>query len=67
MSLWSCPVHGLYGGDVFCPTCGGTGEYVTLSPLEQQKLAHRPMRNIDVIVGLDREALPPSLSRRRGK
>ena len=30
MSLWTCPKHGLYGGDVFCPKCGGTGSYATL-------------------------------------
>jgi hypothetical protein len=31
MSLWLCPTHGLYGGQVFCPKCGGGGEYVTLT------------------------------------
>ena len=31
MSLWVCPTHGLYGGDVFCPKCGGTGGYVTIA------------------------------------
>ena len=31
MSLWLCSEHGLYGGDVFCPKCGGTGSVVTLA------------------------------------
>jgi uncharacterized Zn finger protein (UPF0148 family) len=30
MSLWVCPEHGLYGGDVFCPKCGKNGEFATL-------------------------------------
>ncbi len=30
MSLWHCPVHGLYGGDVFCPRCNKNGEHVTI-------------------------------------
>lgn len=52
MSLWMCPKHGLYGGQVLCPTCGGTGEHVTLSPLEQAKASHRPLRSVDEIVGI---------------
>jgi len=55
MSLWVCPTHGLYGGDVFCPKCGGTGAFATLSPLERAKASHRPMQSIDELVGLDRE------------
>lgn len=30
MSLWNCPVHGLYGGQVLCPSCGITGEHVSV-------------------------------------
>lgn len=41
MSLWLCPTHGLYGGDVFCPACGGTGEYVTLAPAQVGRNAKR--------------------------
>jgi hypothetical protein len=34
VSIWNCPQHGLYGGDVLCPNCGGTGEYVMLTPAQ---------------------------------
>jgi uncharacterized Zn finger protein (UPF0148 family) len=30
VSLWTCPEHGLYGGDVFCPRCGKNGAYTTV-------------------------------------
>lgn len=30
MSLWTCPEHGLYGGDVFCPKCGKNGAWTTI-------------------------------------
>jgi hypothetical protein len=35
MSLWICPTHGLYGGDVFCPRCGGVGAWATLAPVDR--------------------------------
>jgi Zn finger protein HypA/HybF involved in hydrogenase expression len=28
MSLWSCPKHGLYGGQITCPKCGFQGKQV---------------------------------------
>ena len=31
MSLWVCPKHGLYGGDIFCPQCGDNGRYATFN------------------------------------
>lgn len=39
MSLWTCPEHGLYGGDVFCPTCGGIGSYTTARPMTAEDYA----------------------------
>jgi hypothetical protein len=62
MSLWLCPTHGLYGGDVFCPKCGGTGGYVTFSPLERAKASHRPLRDVDEIVGIT-ERTPAQVGR----
>jgi hypothetical protein len=32
MSLWTCPEHGLYGGQIHCPTCGKNGSYTTVAP-----------------------------------
>jgi hypothetical protein len=29
MSLWTCPAHGLFGGRIFCPQCGGMGFHVS--------------------------------------
>lgn len=38
MSLWICSEHGLYGGQVHCPTCGQAGEWATVQdePLPQR-------------------------------
>lgn len=53
MSLWLCPFHGLYGGQVFCPTCGGTGSYATLDdeapapPMSQEERNSRWRRLLD--------------------
>jgi len=38
MSLWICPNHGLYGGQIFCPKCGGGGVYAELSPSTKKGL-----------------------------
>lgn len=35
MSLWTCPIHGLYGGDVFCPQCGGIGAYTIIASVDR--------------------------------
>lgn len=32
MSVWVCPDHGLYGGQVFCPACGKNGSFATFEP-----------------------------------
>jgi hypothetical protein len=32
MSLWVCPGHGLYGGQVGCPQCGMMGSYAAIDP-----------------------------------
>jgi hypothetical protein len=29
MSLWICPQHGAYGGDIFCPVCHKNGEWAS--------------------------------------
>jgi hypothetical protein len=34
MSLWVCNIHGLYGGQVFCPKCGASGAYAILDERE---------------------------------
>lgn len=47
MSLWTCPTHGLYGGQVFCPKCGGTGDYTTVSKVLDLKREHRMIGPID--------------------
>lgn len=31
VSLWTCPEHGLYGGQVDCPRCGKVGDYATVA------------------------------------
>jgi RecJ-like exonuclease len=31
MRLWHCPEHGIYGGQIICPQCGGSGEAVTIA------------------------------------
>ena len=31
MSLWVCPTHGLYGGQIFCPRCDRVGSYATFT------------------------------------
>lgn len=41
MGLWVCPEHGLYGGDVFCPQCGGTGEFAQLEEVKVSRKIHK--------------------------
>ena len=41
MSLWTCPTHGLYGGQIGCPSCGMMGDYTTVEapPMNADKEA----------------------------
>lgn len=32
MSVWYCPSHGAYGGQITCPKCGLQGMYVSFEP-----------------------------------
>jgi hypothetical protein len=45
MSVWLCPLHGLFGGQVICPKCGRLGRWA---------LVHRPASGIEAL-GRDRE------------
>jgi hypothetical protein len=45
MSLWLCPDHGLFGGQVTCPTCGKVGDYADMSLSDQREHAKEAIRH----------------------
>lgn len=66
MSLWVCPEHGLYGGDVFCPMCGENGYYAEIEPTHYgESPVETVWRSIDEATAAWRRAMDRIALRRK--